>query len=43
MEPEERLAGLAPEERLAGLAPEELRLLLKQIEAYLQAQLPRES
>ena len=43
LEPEERLAGLAPEERLAGLAPEELRLLLKQIEAYLQAQLPRES
>ena len=41
--PEERLAGLEPEERLAGLAPEELRLLLKQIEAYLQAQLPRES
>jgi hypothetical protein len=43
LEPEERLAGLAPEERLAGLAPEELRLLLKQIEAYLQTQLPRES
>lgn len=36
--PEERLAGLGPEARLAGLGPEELRLLLKQIETYLQAQ-----
>ena len=40
LEPAERLAGLEPEERLAGLGPAELNLLLKQIEAYLQAQQP---